>query len=302
MDGFHIGNAFKDLWTASLFWAQATVTGTRNDAPAATAPSGGAQNGPGEGAKGSRWEFWANLSELPWDHRSVCFAFCIVSWDLLYGWDFWRTSETFGRSDSPRILVLEKGWHKRNPGCCKIFWNLCWHKFKVTSDVISKVTMIDYWMCFETCEDMESTILVTGESIKSFQSEVAAVSMHQFNIWELKKIVPGLWFVNLIEIYNDWFVMCAYVIICVPFFSSKEFLHLKEAVGFNPLIIVCMILYISMSQESQIKFLEAAWRRDWWQRTIPMCWASLLEINLEAQWLYLWESVERCGFFHVKRW
>ncbi len=71
--------------------------------------------------------------------------------------------------------------------------------------------MIDYWMCFETCEDMESTILVTGESIKSFQSEVAAVSMHQFNIWELKKIVPGLWFVNLIEIYNDWFVMCAYV-------------------------------------------------------------------------------------------
>ena len=43
-------------------------------------------------------------------------------------------------------------------------------------DVISKVTMIDYWMCFETCEDMESTILVTGESIKSFQSEVAAVS------------------------------------------------------------------------------------------------------------------------------
>ena len=122
---YNIGNASKHIWSASLVSAQATVTVTRNDAPAATAPSGGARNGPGEGAKGSRW----NLSKilvnphgmLELNYIEICFVYIVwfrgiydsSSYDICMclffknQCDFWQEW-----SDLPRILLLKKGKSK----------------------------------------------------------------------------------------------------------------------------------------------------------------------------------------------
>ena len=128
--------------------------------------------------------------------------------------------------------------------------------------------LIEYWMLIRDLWRFRIYNLGTLESEVS--SEVSRGRMG----------TQGRFF-NFIEMYN-WLIcdkLCQY-------FEVKHFSTYNMAFVFNPLVIAYIYIFISsrMSQESQIKFLEAAFgwpktpegfARIVWQRTIPYgCWTE----------------------------